>query len=420
MSNVFATDVQEQFYMSGLQKNLRDSLPMAQVSEVETENAEYIINRYGADVSAQSTPNSTYRRATGFTYSTDKKSIDEIATVTDVILYQELMREGFDIVADRQDKHAHALRKAIHRHAVDTARKGAGSVLDNEVLAGSASALTPITLSSSNADDVATMVVQILQEQNAFGEENPFVMMTPRQARFFNLFATGAGFSVADKALTSGFFVGGGTKIIRGASAFGGLDVIVTNEMPTSVILTFADETDETDTIVLTTAAGAVTLVCDASPDGAGDYDQGANAEGTIDAVVALINNSEDALPSTLSDSGEYYELTQANRTILQNLGVKARKLSSTTMEISAFGTLTVTETGDEVTVGTKRQHMIAGAYNSTTIALPSKGMRSDEKPLAAATGGTGTHGFELTTLQMHDAVVWTYNSPKIVNIHVS
>jgi hypothetical protein len=421
MSNVFATDVQKQFYMAGLQDNLRDSLPFAQVSEIETENAEYILNRYGADVTAQSTPSSIYRAATGFTYSTDKKSINEIATVTDVILYQELMREGFDIVADRKDKHSHALRQAIHRHAVETARKGAGSVLDNEVLAGNASALTPITLSATNADDVAATVVQILQEQNAFGEQNPFVMMSPKQAKFFNLFSMGAGFSTADKALTNGFFtVGGGTRVIRGASAFNGLDVIVTNEMPTSVVLTFTDETDETDTIVIAVAGGSVTLTCDASPDGAGDYDQGAGGdeEATIDAVVALINNSDNVAASTASTtSGLYYELTQANRTILQNAGVRARKLTASTMEISSFGALTVTETGDEVTVGTKRQHMIAGAYNSTAIALPSKGMRSDEKPLPAV-NGAGTHGYELTTFQMHDAVVWTYNAPKIVNIH--
>lgn len=415
MTNVFNSDVQKQFYMDGLQDNLRDSLPMALVSEIETENAEYIYNRYGADVAAQSTKNSIYRRATGFTYSTDSKSIDEIATVTDVILYQELMREGFDIVADRQDKHEHALRQAIHRHSVNTARQGAGSVLDNEVLAGNTSAGTVISLSDTNADNVAATVVQILQEQNAFGGENPFVMMTPKQAKFFNLFSMGAGFSTADKTLTSGYFtVSGGTRVIRGASAFNGLDVIVTNEMPRSVVLTFADETDESDTIVI----NGVTITCDASPDGAGDYDQGANAEGTIDAVVALINNSEYALAGTLSDSGEYQEISAANRAIWDAAGVRARKLSTTTMEITAFTTLTVTETGDEVTVGTVREHMLAGAYNSTTIALPSKGMRSDEKPLAAAVGGTGTHGFELTTLQMHDAVVWTYNAPKIVDIY--
>jgi hypothetical protein len=42
--------------------------------------------------------------------------------------------------------------------------------------------------------------------------------------------------------------------------------------------------------------------------------------------------------------------------------------------------------------------------------------MRVDEKPLAAI-GGTGVHGFELTTFQMHDAVVWTKDAPKIVDI---
>ncbi|MBK9580218.1 MAG: hypothetical protein IPO40_24400 [Fibrobacteres bacterium] len=418
MSNIFATDVQKQFYMEGLQDNLRDSVPMLLVSEVETENAEYIVNRYGADVDAQSTKNSLYRRATGFSYSADKKSIDEIATATDVILYQELMREGFDIVADRQDKHAYALRKAIHRHSVNTAVQSAGSTLDNEVLAGNTSAGTPITLTSSNPDEVTAAIVQILQEENAYGEQTPFVMMTPRQAKFFNVFAQGAGFSVADRALTNSIFtVAGGTRVVRGAQNFGGLDVIVTNEMPRAVVLTFADETDETDTIVIKVGADTVTLTCDASPDGAGDYDQGASAAETIEAAVALINNSEGTLASTISATGEYYELSAANRAIFDRAYVRARKLSSTTMEITAFEKLVVTETGDEVTVGTHKEYMLAGAYNAVTVALPTKGMRSDEKPLAAAVGGTGTHGFELTTLQMHDAVVWTNNAGKLVAV---
>lgn len=421
MSNVFASDVQKQFYKEGLQDNLRDSVPMLMVSEVETENAEYIVNRYGADVSSQSTKNSLYRRATGFSYSRDKKSIDEIATVTDVVLYQELMREGFDIVADRQDKHAFALRKAIHRHSVDTAIAGAGSVLDNEVLAGNASALTPITMSDSNPDNVSATIVQILQEQNAYANGNPFVMMTPKRAKFYNLFAQSAGFSYADQSLRDSIFnQSGAGKVIRGANGFGGLDVIVTNEMPRSTVLTFADETDATDTIVITVGGNAVTLTCSATPNAAGMYDQGADAVGTIDAVVALINNSEGALASTASASGEYVEISAANRAIFDRAGVRARKLSATTMEIVAFETLVVTETGDEVTVGTVREHMLSGAYNAVTIALPSKGMRADEKALAAAVGGTGTHGFELTTFQMHDAVVWTNNAPKLIDVHVT
>ena len=423
MSNVFASLVQKQTFMDGVQAELRDSLPMEYVSDINTEDTEYIYNRYGSDISAQSTPNATYRRNATFTYDKDSFLIDQEATAPDIITYKELTREGFDLVADRTDRHAFALQKAVHDHAFHTTRLGAGSTLDNEVLAGSASALTPITMSASNPDDVASMVNQILQQENAFGMGNPYVMMSPKQARFFNLFSMGAGFSTADRALTSGYFtVGGGTRIIKGASAFNGLDVIVTNRVQKSVVLTFADETDETDTIVITVGGSAVTLTCDASPDGAGDYDQGADAEGTIDAVVALINNSDDVdAASASTTSGLYYELSQANRTILQNAGVRARKLSATTMEISAFDTsLVVTETGDEVTVGTHREHMLAGAYNSTTVALPATGMHVDEKPLASTSSTRGTNGYELVTTQQHDAVVWTKMAPKIINVHVA
>lgn len=413
--NVFASDVQKQFFMTGVQDELRDSLPMTFVSEIDTENAEFIINRYGSDIVAQSTANSIYRRASGYTYNRDKKSIDEIATATDEILYQELMREGFDVVADRKDKHTFALRTSVHRHSADTTRLGAGSVLDNEVLAGSPSAGTPITLTTANPDDVVAAIVQILQEQNAYGMENPFVMMTPKQAKFFNIFSMGAGFSTADKALTNSIFtVAGGTRIIKGANAFGGLDIIVTNEMPRTTVMTLTDELDVNDTLVI----NGVTFTIVASPSAAGDVDQGGagDEEATIDALVAAINNSEQALAGVVSGTGEYVELSQADRTTLDTVGVKARKLTSATFEVVGFSDLTITETGDEMTVATEVDHMIAGAYNSTSICLPSKGMRVDEKPLGAI-GGTGVHGFELTSFQMHDAVVWTKNSPKIVDV---
>ena len=416
MANVFASDVQKQFYMEGLQENLRDSVPMLLVSEVETQNAEYIINRYGADVTSQSTKNSLYRRASDFTYSRDKKSIDEIATVTDVILYQELMREGFDLVADRQDKHAYALRKAIHRHSVDVAVNGATSVLDAGVLAGGAANGTSITMSSSNPDDVASYIVRIMQENNAYGEQTPFVMMTPKQAQFFNIFASGAGFSVADRALTNSIFtVAGGTRVIRGAQAFMGLDVIVTNEMPRTAVLTLSGASTATDTVTI----NGVVLTANAAPSTAGQFDVAATTEAQVDILVAAINNSSYYLASAGSAT-DYFEISQANRTIWDTAGIRARKLSTTTLEVTSFTSLTVSEAGTVTSFGSVIEHMLAGAYNATTVAIPSKGMRSDEKPLSAAVGGTGTHGFELTTLQMFDAVVWTYNAPKLVDVLVA
>lgn len=415
MANVFASDVQKQFYMDGLQDNLRDSVPMLLVSDVETENTEYIVNRYGADVSAQSTKNSLYRRATGFTYSRDKKSIDEIATVSDVILYQELMREGFDIVADRQDKHAFALRQAVHRHSITTAVQGAGSTLDNEVLAGSPSSGTPITLSTSNPDDVAATIVQILQEENAYGEATPFVMMTPRQAKFFNIFSQGAGFSTADKALTNSIFtVAGGTRVIRGAQSFAGLDVIVTNEMPRTAVLTVSGASTANDTVTI----NGVVLTAKAAPAAAGEFDVEATGTEQVDTLVALINNSSYYLAGAGSAT-DYFEVSAADRATWETAGIRAVKLSATELEVTGFSTLTLAEAGTVTSWGTQKEHMLAGAYNAVTVALPSKGMRSDEKPLAAATGGTGTHGFELTTLQMHDAVVWTNSAPKLVDVLV-
>ena len=66
-------------------------------------------------------------------------------------------------------------------------------------------------------------------------------MMSPKQAKFFNLFSMGAGFTFADRALESGMFMlGGGERIIRGAAGFGGLDVIVTNETPRTALYTLA------------------------------------------------------------------------------------------------------------------------------------------------------------------------------------
>lgn len=412
-SFVFTSQVQKQFYKEGLQQNLRDGLPFLQVADVDTENAEYIYNRFGSDVSSQSTPNATYRAPYQKTYDKDSKSIDEYATVTDTVLYRDLMREGFDIVADRKDKHMFALSEAIHRHAARTTAQGAGSLLDNEVLAGSPSAGTPITMSDSNPDDVSAAVVQILQENNAYSGGNPYVMMTPKQAKFFNLFAMGAGFSNADDALRNNIF--GGGRIIRFSQQFAGLDAIVTNELPRSIVLTFSGALTAADTIDVV----GVQWTAAAAPSAAGEIDVAGGTEAQIDLVVAAINNDNDYLASA-GDAAAYFEVSQADRTLLDNAGVRARKLSATTMEVSGFSTLGVAEASTAVALGSEIEHMLAGAYNSTSVCLPSKGMHVNEKDLPSTSATKGTHGYELVTGQMHDAVVWTRQAPKIVDIYVA
>lgn len=400
MTNVFNSDVHKQFYIDGVQDENRDSLPMRYVSDIQTDNAEYLYNRYGSDLVAQNSTDSSYTTP-AFTYSADSKLIDLEAISADRITEKEMSRQGFDIVADRKDKHAHAIKQAVHRNAARVTRLGAGGIVDNEVLAGSASAGTPITLSDSNPDNIAATVVQVLQEGNAYSSGNPYVMMSPKAAKFFNLFAMGAGFSFADRALESGMFmIGGGDRMIRGAAGFGGLDVIVTNEVPRTAVYTLAANLTANDTV---TVNGVVFTVV-ASPSSAGDVDLGADAETTIENLVAAINGGTGA-------GSAYIEVSASDRAILDTAGVTALKLTAATLEVESFSTLTVAEAGAQSSWGTVTEHMIAGAYNSTTIALPAAGATVKEKEVPLF------NGIELMFAQQHDAVIWTKDAPKLVDV---
>lgn len=401
MANIFNDDVHRQFYIDGVQEENRDALPMKYVSEIETDNAEFIYNRYGEDMTAQNSDDSSYTTP-GFTYTADSKLIDKEAIAADRVTYKELSRQGFDIVADRKDKHAFAIAKACHRNAAREQRLGASEDIDEVDVLGTGSAGDSFASSSTNADDIAATAVQKLQESNCYTERNPFAMMSPKNARNFNLFSMGAGFGYADKALEGSIFtVMGGTRIIQGAMGFGGLDVIVTNETAKTSNLTFSGNPTANDTVTV----NGVVFTFVAAPSAAGDVDLGADAEGSIDNLVAAINGGAGA-------GTAYVEVAAANRTTLQDAGMTARKVSATVLELESFSTLTVAESGSNTAWDANVvDPIMAAAYNSTTIALPSAGANVVEKepPLFS--------GIELMFSQQHDATVWTKNAPKIKRI---
>ena len=408
MANVFNSDVHKQFYLEGVQEENRDALPMRVVSEINTENAEYLYNRYGSDMTAQSSSDSTYT-ITNFQYDADSKLIDQEAIAPDRITYKEMSRQGFDIVADRTDKHAHAISKAVHRHAVRETRLNAGDQIDVLDITGSGSAGAALTLSSSNPDDVAATAVQFLQESNCFTERNPYAMVTPKHAKNFNLFSMGAGFGFADKALESNIFMVGSARVVRGAMGFGGLDLVITNELERYNTITFTDETDATDTVTITSGGTTVTFQAAASPSAAGDVDIAASGdeEAMIDNYVAAINGGAGA-------GSTYVDVSAADRAKLKEWGVKARKVGTTQLEVSAFVDFTLAETGDETAAGTAVSPILLGAYNSTTIAMPSNGANVvvKEPPLFS--------GVELMFSQIHDATVWTKNKDKVKEILIA
>lgn len=405
MSTIFNSDVHKRQYDEGVMAEMRDSIPMNSVSKVRTDNVEYIFNRYGDDESAQNTTDGVYTTTTA-TYSTDSKLIDKEAVRSNNIRYKDMAREGFDVALDLADRHGFALAEAIHRNAAKVAYTLANGVVDAEVLAGTTSALTPITLSASNPDDIGATVTQVLQEREAYGAGTPFIMMTPKAAKNFNLFSMGAGFEVADNSLRNGLF-----QVNRG-SLFG-LDTIVTNEVPRSVTITFTNNASDTNTLTI----GGVVFTLAASPSAAGSVDLGADAATTIINLAAAINAASEQGATT--GAGTLYVLpTEANRKILKNAGVTAIATSATVLTIVTMRYVTITETLANATLGTYTENIIAGMRDAVEIVTPANGYFSDEKPIATTSGGF--NGVQLTNTQTHDAHVFFKNRDKLVRVLVA
>jgi len=396
MSTVFNSDVHKQQYDEGVMAELRDTIPMSSVSKVRTDNVETIFNRYGDDGSAINTTDGTYTVETG-TYTADSKTIDQEAVRSHRIRYKDMAREGFDIAVDLADRHGFAMAEAVHRNATTVGNNRATGILDNEVLAGGASALTPITTSISNPDEVGATITQVLQEANAYGEGTPFIMMSPKQGKFFNLYSMAAGFETADSSLRDGLF-----RVNRG-SLFG-LDTIITNEVERFRDLTFTGVSVAAETITLAVAGVSVVLTARAVPAVAGEFDIAADATAQALIVANMINASA----TGLNIATGYFEFSAANRKALRDAGVRAVATAGV-VRIFTYRFVTISEGQTNATLGTYTEQVLTGIRNAVEIVMPSNGYNSDEKPV------TGFNGIELTTTQVHDAAVFFKNRAKLI-----
>lgn len=383
-------------------EEMRSSIPMASLSKVRTDNVEVIVNRYGDDSSAFNTTDGNYSVSTD-TYSVDSKIIDKEAVRSNNIRYKDIARQGFDIAVDLADRHGFALAEAIHRNAAIVGYQLANGILDNEVLNGSASALTPIAISTSNPDDIAGVLTQVLMEREAFGQGTPFMMMSPKAGARFNIYSMGAGFASADNSLRNGLF-----RTLQ-AGLFG-LDLIVTNEVPRSVNLTFAGQPTAAETFVV---AGVTFTMVSSIGTTAGNILIGGSAAATITNIVAAINAASGQ--GALTGSGTTFVLpTAANQTILRNAGVIASG-TATVLTIVSTRFITITEGMTNVTLGTYTENILCGLRNAVEIVTPANGYNSDEKPIATVTGGF--NGVQVTNTQVHDAHVFFKNRDRLVRM---
>lgn len=392
--NTYASLVHKQIFDAGVQDELRDGVYFTQVADVRTEDGENIYSRYGSDPVASVTTDDTYSAST-FTYSKDTIGLDNTVYMAEHISLDEMVKEGFMIQADRVNRHAEALARKINRDTAIETVLGAGNTIDDGVLTTGTADGDWIALageSTANVDNVAATVMQKLQEENATGF-TPYMMMRPKDAKQFGLYAMNSGNNVGDETILGGFK----------RSNFFGFDIYVTNDIPYSTSVVGASVI-ATDVLVV----DGVSLTVIASPSTAGHIDLGASDTETMANFAAAINGSSGAGTS-------YIEVSAANRAAWKAKNLRA-VASGTTLTIYGNSSFTLTSPDATLTVDADGQaaHIIAGGRNTTVLRLPESGYHS--KVLDQI---DGFFGIQLRSAQKYDHGVWTKNAPKIVNVKV-
>lgn len=391
--------VHKQIFDEGVQDELREKTSLyTALADVRTENGEFIYARKGSDVVAQNTVDGSYSAST-FSYDKDSIGIPYQAVYSERLDLMEVTKQGFLIKEDRIDRHAFALARKINREFITAHVLATGTqVLDNEVLAGSASALTPITLSTSNPDDVSATATQLLQEANAL-DDMPYMIMRPKDAKNFGLYAMGTGNNLMDRVIA------GGTQMVK---TMFGFDVLVTNDVPYRQVGTAAANWTAADTV---TIAGVVfTFV--ATPSAAGDVDLGASAAISLTNLATAVNNTF-GYAAGVGTATTYIEVSAANRLILNTRNISATA-DATTITVTGNGRISATESGAQFSWGTERALIIAAGRKSAVLRLPERGFESKEKEVPLFTGT------ELVSTRIHGSGVWSKNAPKIIVTHVA
>lgn len=191
--------------------------------QVSTSNAKVHHFNFGADVTALTTADGTYTPQ-DFTYT------DETLDVTTETLYPERVRhfeqtfQNFDIVMDRADRHAFAIKDAIDITVFNN-HASAGIDLDdgNFAAATNGGAGNPVILSNTNIPEMFDLILENLGTNNAQMDKGLFVVMDPKRFTLLTQYTRGAGFEVADDTIVNGF---------RGT--FNGFDVYVSNNLNTT------------------------------------------------------------------------------------------------------------------------------------------------------------------------------------------
>ena len=292
------------------------------------------------DVRVQSYSQGTDLTADSQTATQSALTVDQSKVATFIMdpVQQKQALANYGIEYARQA--AYQLSNNIDQTVINTGINGA-----NDTVAGGT--LSTSTIISKMGDVHAQLARNNATDSTLFGVIDP-----ERQALLTQTFVAN-GFVEADSRLKNQF--------VGRAQSF---DIYVSNNLPSSVTLTMDTIATAADTFTLMGITW--TWIADGGTATEGQLKIGANvADGKL-IFVAAVNGA--AEPNT----GDYTDVSVANRRKLQNAQVSAATFSSDDCVITAFGKISATETFTAATnvFGTETSNMLFGRTGAISLAI--------------------------------------------------
>jgi hypothetical protein len=391
-------DARKKMTMARAQENLYSLNVATKVCKVDSSSMGTIYNPYTSlpSVSGGTTTGPSYTVA-NYSVAADALQVNKRAQASEHVDSYDFKSVDFGLIRDRADNFGSAISNQIDRDVFSGVVGAGGFALGNNGVDGSATAWTS---SNSVVDDIINAVVQIVDINEGHGKKK-FVVVSPYEANDLRSYLQGTGNMVADSAITGGGFSRSNGYV---GTTFSGVDVYMTNNLKNTVVLNLATNPTAGDTITI----NGVTFTFRATlTPAAGEVHIASTVDITRANLAELITGTTipgDTSETEGADAG-YVALSEANQYKFQRIGLTATNDNgANTLTITANSTLVVSETLTDDTDAwtTVKRYLVAGAYESIFLALPSQGMDYEEKAVSAKAG------VEIYMEQFYAHTIWS------------
>lgn len=309
----------------------------------------------------------TYTRGTAVTIrditDTDETLTVDVAKVVPFYVDDlDALQHNYKVLNEYADDSSEVLTNWIDGDVLGEAINATSNVDDSEINNGTDG--RGFTLTTSNILKVFVEAKKKLQKQNIRGKtmqgglKSLFGAVSPEFESVLLQFLSNRESALGDSTGTNGHI-----------GSYMGFDLYVSNGLTFEATLEVGSAATADDTIVI----NGVTFTAKAAPAAAGEFDVESSGPNQVTTLVAAINNSQ-GYAAGAGDADDYFEVTAANRDLLQ--GITASAVSTTGVKIvcEGLGVITVSETltaAADVWTGNKQiQHQLFGRKGAIDLVI--------------------------------------------------